>query len=249
MINQQSFLDKTNYNSNVYLRCALIGLLSYFKDRIGWVNEFENGPVPVLVPFHAPILGQNRWALDAFKDDIADTRVEMNVDQVPRGVIKLKSWSFKGDEFCNPNVWFNSQVEVDDEIRELVAQVKAVPIKITFNIELIVDTQIDQLKIWQSCTELLFIYRYISFDFKRIPVNGTFQFPVDQEMVFPSEKTNIGEVDRYKLNFDVDLHTHFPIVDYKTAVPANRGVQWILRRWYDDNFDETPPDTLPSNTD
>ena len=195
MINQQDFLDKTNYNHDVYLRCATVGMLAYFKDRIGWVNEFESGPQVVMVPFHAPLLGQNRWALDAFKDDIVDQRVDMNTDPVTRGVVKLKSWSYKPDEFTNPNVWVNSHDEVDDELKEIVAQAKEVPVKLKFSIEIIVDTDIDQKKVWQSMTELLFIYRYITFDFKRIPINGDFAIPVDQESVFPTEKTNMGDVE------------------------------------------------------
>jgi hypothetical protein len=37
------------------------------------------------------LTGSNRFIMDAFYDDIPDTKVNMNTDTIPRGVLTFKS--------------------------------------------------------------------------------------------------------------------------------------------------------------
>lgn len=250
MIPNQNHNDPTNWHRNVFLRQVIIGILGYFQGRIGWINDFESGPVPVLVPFHYPLTGQNRWILDTFKDDIPDIRVDSNTDKTPRGTITLKNWQFKMDELANPNVWINNQVELTHELKEVISQVRSMPVKLGFDVEIIVDTEIDQFKAWQSMATVLSLYRYFSFSYKRLPLRAQLMFPQDFENVIPREYTNMGDVNRYKVQYQFEVHTHFPIFDTLTEYSANRGVEWILRMWLDGNtMIQTPPDAkLPEET-
>lgn len=229
MVNEQEFLEKTNYNNDVYLRCVIVGFLGFLKDRFKWTNHFESGDVEVIVPTHYSLTGDTRFIMDAFYDDIPDKRVNSNTDSIPRCVLTLKSWAVKPDEFTNPNVWINRDVEVDEELKQILTQTKAVPMKLTFTIDTIVDSNIDLFKSWQTYMEAMWIYKYFTFDYKRIPVNAVFNFTSDQENTFATD-VKFGEVQAVKSQYTIDVHTFFPIFD-KEAILANSAVTWIMSIW------------------
>lgn len=228
MINNEDFLDKTNYK-DIWLRNVLVGFLAFAKGKVNWVNYFEKGPVLVNVPFNGA-LGDKQFALDAFKDDMSIDRVEMNIDTIPRGVVNLSSWSFKSEEFTNPTLWINQQIEQDEELIEIVAQVKMLPIKITAHIDIQVDSEGDVMKAWQSLMTAFFMYKYFSYTHDRLPINAMFSIPTDMENPITRPK-KFGDKDVMEIPLDIEIHTVFPILDYKNKLSANKQVEWILQMW------------------
>ena len=139
MVNTENFIENTNYK-DVWIRNVLVGFLAFLRNRVNWTNEFTANPVPVNVPFYGSLAGSTRFALDAFKDDIPVTRIEMNTDPIPRGSVNFSSWSVKPEEFTNPNIWINQQQELNEELVEIAVMCKKVPMKINAKIEIIVDS-------------------------------------------------------------------------------------------------------------
>ncbi len=233
MINNDAFLDRTNYNE-VWLRCVLVGFLAYLKNRINWVNEFDSGPVVVNVPFHASLSGSGKFILNSFKDDMSIDRVEMNTDQIPRGAVHLTDWSIKMEEFSNPNVYINKQiVDADEELKEIVAQVKVLPIKIGVHVDLIVDSEIDVMKAWQSMVTSLFMYKYFTYAYQRLPINANFFFPTDMTSPVVREKTFGDKSGQANLIIPIEfqIDTVLPIFDYENQQSANKQVEWVLQIW------------------
>jgi hypothetical protein len=230
MENNEKFLDKTNYGNEVYLRCVIKGFLGFLTNRFKWTNHFENGPVEVVVPVYNSLMGDQRWVMDAFYDDVPDKRVNHNTDIVPRTVITLKSWLVKTEEFTNPNIWLNHDIEIDDELRTVVAQVKAVPLKLTFEVETLVNNEIEVYKAWQTFMEAMWMYKYFIYNYKRIPINAVFNFAADVENPI-ARVAKIGESNgQLKLPYTIDVHTFFPIFDVN-SIDANKTVQYILNIW------------------
>lgn len=230
MVNNENFLDKTNY-SDVYLRNVIVGFLGFLKNRFKWTNVGENGPFEVVLPFHYSLTGDNRYIMDAFYDDVPDKRVNMNTDQIPRGMITLKSWAIKSDEFTNPNIWLNVNKEFDGELKQIVTQTKAVPIKLTFTLETVLDNEIDVFKCWQTYMDNMWIYRYFTFDYAKIPINAVFNFVADTENPIAREY-KFGEAGAaLKSVYTFDVHTFYPIFDIENKLFANSQVQWIMQIW------------------
>lgn len=243
MINLETFLEKTNYHNDVFLRCVIVGFLAFLKNRFSWTNRFESGDKQVNIPFYYTLTGDNRFIMDAFKDDFPQDRVDSNTDQVPRGVLHLKNWAIKADEFTNPNVEILFEQEVDDELQELYANVKAVPIKLTFGVEVVIDSEIDVFKAWQTFMDNMWIYKFFTFDYNRINVEAVFSYPGDKENPIPRE-FKFGDNNKLSLKFDLDIHTFYPLLDLKNPIKANAGTQWVLRMW---QFNEPPPN-IPIQT-
>ena len=234
MVNNENFLDKTNY-SDIYLRQVIVGFLGFLRNKFKWDNYTENGKVEVILPMLYSLTGDNRYIMDAFYDDIPGTRVNTNTDQIPRGVITLKSWSIKSDEFTNPNVWLNFNKENEDgELQQLVTQTKAVPIKLTFTLDTIVDNEIDIFKVWQTYMDNMWIYKYFTYDYANIPINAVFNFIPDTDNNIVRD-FKFGDINAYKTTYSFDIHTFYPIFDKQQAFLANNTVNWILQIWQNTN--------------
>lgn len=234
MINNEQFLDKTNFN-NIYLRQVIVGFLGFLKNRFTWTNTSEElGDIKIVLPIHHSLTGDNRYILDAFLDDVPDKRIETNTDQIPRGILTLKSWSIKPDEFCNPNIWLNVNKDIDGELTQIAAQTKAVPIKLTFTLDTLLDNQIDVFKLWQIYMDNMWMYRYFTFDYSNIPINAVFNFISDTENPIVRD-FKYGDLEILKSQYSFDIHTFYPIFDNTTSINANKTVEWILQLWQNPN--------------
>lgn len=242
----EQFLDKTNYR-DVWIRNVLVGFLAFLRNRVNWVNEFTDNPIKVNVPFYGSLSGTSRFSLDSFKDDISVGRLEMPTDPIPRGSVYIDSWAVKPEEFTNPNIWINQQQELNDELIEIAVMCKKVPMKLTAKIEIIVDSEIDVMKGWQSLMQALYMYKYYTYDYLRLPINTVFNMPTDMTNPVIREKKLGNEASSiFSIPMDVELHTIFPIMDYPNEIPANKQVQWILQTWTKNQpLDQIPPNITP----
>jgi hypothetical protein len=230
MTNNQTHLDKNNFD-NIFLRNVILGFRGFLHDRFKWTNVSEDGPYEVKIPIFYSMLGDTRYVMDAFYDDIPDKRVNMNTDQIPRGVITLNSWAVKMDEFTNPNTWLNVNVmNDDDELQQIVTQTKGVPVKLSFTLDTIFDNEIDVFKMWQTYMDNMWIYKYFVFDFKRIPINAVFNFTADTQQTKVRE-ASFGDVDLLKISFEFEIHTFYPIFDYNNKFNANDTSNFIIDIW------------------
>lgn len=246
MTNNQTHLDKANFD-DIFLRNVILGFRSFLQDRFKWINRSEeNGEYEVKLPIYYSLYGDNRYVMDSFYDDIPDKRVNMNTDQIPRGVITLNSWAVKIDEFTNPNIWFNVNVEIDDELQQIVMQTKAVPVKLSFTLTTIVDNEIDTFKMWQTYMDNMWIYKYFVFSFKRIPINGVFNFTADTTQSKIRE-ANVGDVDVIKIDYDFEIHTFYPIFDYENKFHANKVANFIIDIWQNNQNTNLNPLTGTEN--
>ena len=229
MVNNENFQDKTNFN-DVYLRDVILGFLGFLKDRFKWNYESEQGTSEFILPIHYSLTGDNRYIMDAFYDDVPEKRVNMNTDTIPRGIITLKSWAIKPDEFTNPNIWLNINREIDGELQQIVTMTKAVPIKLTFTLDTILDNEIDVFKCWQTYMDNMWIYKYFTYDYAKVPINAVFNFISDTENPMVRD-FKFGDLNVLKTQYTFEIHTFYPIFDLDNRMKANSQVQWILQIW------------------
>lgn len=206
------FINRANYD-DVYLRSIIVGFLGFLKDKFNYVTKSEeNGNKKINVPVYYSFTGENRYIMDAFYDDVPDKRVNSNTDQIPRATIKLNSWNVKNEEFNNPNVWVDTTKELGEDILEFATQVKAVPLKLNFELEIVLDNEIDIFKVWESYMRTIWIYKYFKFSYHRIPISGVFNFIGDTDNTFARDYS-FGDVEKIKTTYQFEVHTFFPLFD------------------------------------
>jgi hypothetical protein len=218
------FDESFNYD-DVFLRDVTLGLIKEFYREVRWINVWKDQKKLVTVPFFYANIGDERFLLDAFVDDVPGKRPELNYDQIPRGVITLDNWGIKTGEFTNPNVPFYTYEEKNGELRKVVGKYKPLPLKFNYSIEILLGTEIDIWKCSQSIWDFFYKYKFFHIEYKSIRVDCNMYIPDAEQVEMQRQIDGLsGETDK-KITFDVEVNTFYPIPPKESkSIPINRRV-------------------------
>lgn len=210
--------QKFNYN-DVFLRDLTVCVLAALENKLTWINRFEDGDVNVAVPFYYSLSGSEDFLLDSFSDDIVSNNrhVELNTDQYPRGHVTLTNWRVKGEEFANPNVWLRMVVENQEEIKKILTQVRALPITATYEMTVLVNSEIDAFKASQSIMNMFWLWKFMYFEYNFMNIEAVMIIPDEQTLTINREK-NLSSDDAIKLDFTFEVHTYYPAYNPNTVI-------------------------------
>lgn len=201
---------------NQFFRMVTIALARTMNKSIRWINRFdpmndtETGRRRVLVPFYTSLTGDERFALDAFVDDVVDQRVTMNTDQYQRGMIQFNGFGSNSDEFANPNQYLSQKKDINGKLRKIISKVKAVPVTINYEIDIQLASQNEIDKCSQKIMELLFNYFFFNIDYFGIKIDAVLTLPDDKTIEIEREITMESERKKH-IKFSLDVKTYFPI--------------------------------------
>src|ERR1035437_3855914 len=209
---------------DVYFRDLTACLLDTIDGQLSWVNRFSSGDVQVRVPIFYSMVGgdSERFLLDSFNDDIASNSryVEVNTSMIPRGHVSLTSYSIKSDEFANPNVWLKWVRENNDEIRKVLTRVRAIPISVKYDLQIMVKSEIDSFKCQEAIMNIFWLFKYMYFEHNFMHIDALFVVPDDSNVEIAREQ-NASSDNMIKISTSFEVHTYYPAVrpdayDYKT---------------------------------
>lgn len=204
------FDESFNYD-DVFLRDVTLGISKEFYRQLRWTNVWKDQKKLVTVPFFYSIVGDERFLLDAFVDDVPGKRPELNYDQIPRGIITLNSWGIKTSEFTNPNVPFYTYEEKNGELKKVVGKYKPLPLNFQYSIEILLDTEIDVWKCSQSIWDFFFKYKFFHIEYKSIRVDCNMYLPDSKNIEIPRQIDGLSGDTNKKITFDLDVNTFYPI--------------------------------------
>jgi hypothetical protein len=206
-----------NYD-DIFLRDLTVCVLDTLEKKVKWLNRFTSGDVLVEVPFYYSLTGNSRFLFDSFTDDVVSNnrKSDVNTDIVPRGHITLTSWNIKSDEFANPNVWLKMVVENQEEMRKELKRIRALPISAKYDMEILVRNEIDAFKCSQSIMNLLWVYKYMYFEYNFMHIDALMSIPddVSVEINRQVDLTTDNNI-RVKISFEVDTYYPAMITDGK----------------------------------
>lgn len=196
---------------DTFFRDLTVCVLDTLEGQVRWVNRFSSGDFPVNVPFYYSLTGDERFLLDTFADDVvSDNRfVDLNTDQIPRGHITLKSFNINSDEFANPNVWLRMVVENEVEIRKVLAKVRAVPISVNYDLEILLSSEIDIFKCSQAIMDTLWLYRFMYFEYNFMNIDAVINMPDSSSIEIAREKSMQSD-NTIKLTVSFEVQTYYP---------------------------------------
>lgn len=228
-------IDKTfNYN-NIFFRMLHISLAKTLNKRIRWINYFKDEKKCVVVPMYLSMAGSERFLLDSFLDDITDQRVELNTDQIPRGIIIPTSFSSMSDEFANPNIYIPKNTKIRDNYVKIVNKVYAIPINVSYEIEIRVDSEIDVYKVSEKILDLFFNYKFFNMDYFGIKIDNVLELPDDRTIQLPRDGTIGLDSDNEKsIKFSLNVRTNYPswIIDTDEVECENKEFENIKRVYW-----------------
>ena len=202
-------IDNTYNFDDQFFRMVCIALAKTLSKGIRWINRFEDKKMRVIVPFYLSMAGDERFLFDAFVDDIPDNRVELNTDQIPRGVITFTSLTSKADEFASPNQFLAKEVKINNEYRKIYSKTKAIPINMSFDIEIRVATSIDVFRVSEKILKVLFNYMFFNIDYFGMKIEAMLSLPDDKDITIPREHGL--DTDKIKsVKFPLTVASYYP---------------------------------------
>jgi hypothetical protein len=196
---------------DVFFRDLTVCVLDTLEGQIKWINRFSSGDVFVQVPFYYSLTGDERFLLDSFTDDIVSNNrfVELNTDMIPRGHITMTGFNIKSDEFANPNVWLRMVVENEVEIRKVLAKVRAIPISANYELEILLNSEIDIFKCSQAVMDTLWLYKFMYFEYNFMNIDAVILMPDSSSIEIIREK-NMTSDNTVKLKVSFTVETYYP---------------------------------------
>jgi hypothetical protein len=226
----------------VFLRDLTICVLDTLEGRIKWKNRFTSGDVDVNVPIYYSLTGDDRFLLDSFTDDVVSTNrfVELNTDQIPRGHITLTSWVIRSDEFRNPNIWLRNVVEDNVEVRRTLNKVRAIPITATYDLTILLKSEVDVFKCSQAIMNTLWLYKFMYFEHNYMNIDAIMMQPDNTGIEIAREK-NLKSDNTIKITASLEVQTFYP------AFITNVEVQPYRTRWFNNIISLRTGQARPNN--
>jgi len=196
---------------DVFFRDLTICVLDTLEGEIKWTNRFSSGDRIVNVPFYYSMTGDERFLLDSFHDDIVSNSryVDLNTDIVPRGHLTLTGYDIRSDEFANPNVWLKMVVENDEEMRNILTKVRAIPITAKYDLTIHLSSEVDTFKCSQAIMDTLWLYRFMYFEHNFMNIDAVMTIPDTNSIEINREK-NLTSDNTIKLTVQFDVQTYYP---------------------------------------
>lgn len=196
---------------DIFFRDLTVCVLDTLEGQIKWINRFSSGDKYVQVPIYYSLTGDERFLLDSFQDDIVSENrfVELNTDMIPRGHLTMTGFNIKSDEFANPNVWLRMVVENEVEIRKVLAKVRAVPVTVNYDLEILLSSEIDTFKCSQAILDTLWLYKFMYFEHNFMNIDAVILVPDSNSIEMAREK-NLTSDNNIKLKVSFTVETYYP---------------------------------------
>ena len=200
--------EQRNFDDS-YFRMVSVALTKTLTRCMMWINYFHDKKIRVVVPFYISMAGSDRFVLDAFVDDIVGSRIELNTDQIPRGVITFMGFNADTGEFANPNTYLSKKTVINGQMKSFLQKTKGIPIKINYSIDIVVMTEIDAYKCSEKILNMLFNYMFFNIDYFGIKIDAVFSLPDDKEIEIIRD-VNLEAEDKKHIKFSLTVQTYYP---------------------------------------
>jgi hypothetical protein len=220
------FNFKTN-SDNVFFRALVVAFINALNEKIRYdviVSPTESRQFSL--DFYYSIVGDGRFIQDNFinMDNCKLSFADGNYDPIPRGVVSIAGIEMPEDSLTNNYVRIEYQKLVDGAMKTYSAQAIIVPLRINFQIDIIVDILLDYFRIAQVAFSEFF--KTIPFSFRyesiRIPARAMIPAPLPGEKPYTY---STGDDQRIKMGFSIEVETYLPVIDQTTEFFKGNSIQ------------------------
>ena len=240
---------KYNKDDSV-LRHIIIGLLADLNDRVFFYIQRNNtSRIKIEIPFYYTISGDENFLHDNFLfDEIDDPGEDVAIghyDSIPRGVVTLSSVAIDSGSLINKYVRGNYSKLVTTNQQELLkdytAEFQMIPITLNFDVEILIDNQLNCFKITESLMKLLYKNNNFNVEVGHLEdgvhrLASYYKFPEDQDLQKPVEYS-FGDKKEFKITFPIECLSFVPSWDYNTERFAGNIITGITQSSF---IDENP---------
>jgi hypothetical protein len=234
---------KYNKDDSV-IRQIFAGLLADLNEKIYYYQQTaENQRDMINIPFMYAIAGDEAFLQQHFfNDTVRDPEgqfAKTNYEKLPRGIINLVSMNIDSASLLNKYVYGTYNRLVGQEMKTFHSQFQMIPITLGFDVEILVDSQLDTFKVAESLIKRL--YKNNTFNIEAgHPDEATFRvacyykMPEDYTQERPIE-FSFDDDKRYKVTFSLEALAFIPSIDFANEMFAGNRMFKI-----ENNISTTP---------
>jgi hypothetical protein len=208
------------YNTdNVHTRAVIVGMVNLLNQKVQYQNILSDTDVDeIVVPFYYNFGGDERFLQDYFlewNDCVTPKMADGNYDPIPRGIVTLTGNSINTSTLTNRFVRGTYVKEINGELLTFNAYLNAIPLTMSFEVEITTDTSLDAFKIQQSILETFYKTQVFSVNFRgfRVPCQVGFSEDYNIEKTF---EFSYGEEQKVTFKASLEVETYYPVIDPKT---------------------------------
>jgi len=225
-------------NENILSRSVIAGMLGVLNNSIKYNQVWSNEDIEeISVPWYYNMSGDERFMQDFYTHyahcDFPKP-VDGNFDQTPRGVITYTGANIDSNRITNRFVQGRYLKQVDGKLQSYVSFLYSIPLTVSFNCEIWLDTQVTALKVEQAIREAFYktVTFYVYYKGMRIGCTSGFSedITIDKMIEYSFDEDN-----RIKINFTIEVETYQPVFDPTTEMDANNYMKGIGYRLYEND--------------
>lgn len=212
---------------DVLIRSVIVSLINSLNEKITIVNtRGDNTFQTVPVPFFYAFSGDERFIQDYFTNwsDCVPTWIEGNYDPIPRGSLTLTGVNILNAQQTSRFVRGFYIKEENGELLRYNSYLNSIPMSLTFDVKMLIDTTIDAFKITQQVIKIFYKTLVFRVNFSGVVVPSQAGFSENYNIEKQFEYT-YGELNRVGLSFTLEVETYFPIFDEKQEMFAGNNIQ------------------------
>jgi len=221
-----SYNLKFNKDDSV-IRHVLIGLVADLNKKITYFNTINQERIPIDIPFYLSLTGDESYLYDYFLfDDSMDPERRKaigNYEVMPRGITSLDSMTIDSGALVNKYVRGTYQkLENDGTMKSYNAQFQMIPVTMSLNTKIKVDTQLEVFKVTERLIKRLYKNNPYQVDVGTLEegtyrVACTYKMPEDYEMKRPIEFGFDDKKER-SIIFTIELKCRIPVFEFETEL-------------------------------
>lgn len=201
---------------DVFSRAVIVGLINLLNNKIQYTNILSDTETDVIdVPWFFNQAGDERFMQDYFtfwNDCIHPKLSPGNFDVIPRGNCTLTGENIDTGMLTHRFVRGKRVKEIDGRLETFNAYLNSIPLSMSFDCEILCDTQLNAFKIQQTIREVFYKVQifHTSYDGFRIPCQTGFPESMGLEKTF---EYSYGDDNKITLSFQLEVETYQPVMD------------------------------------
>jgi len=219
-----------NNHDDVFLRSFSLAVLDLLNSQQMEIKNYYNGQESIIkVPYYYDRSGDARFYQDLYQNHILDDtydlkQAEGEYNKVPSGIISITSIGV--DEGSLTNKFENGEyTRIEDGVlKAFSAKINVLPIRISMDLEINLDTRINTWKVLQSYWDTFFRTLKFKYMFKGMTIAAYIGFPADVTANTAIEFSFGSEIEN-KLPISLECETFYPVINYSTERSTAKKIQ------------------------
>lgn len=222
-------------NENILMRAVIAGLLDVLNNQIKYNQVWSDEEIEeIKVPWFFNQSGDERFMQDfytMYAQCVPPKPVDGNFDFIPRGIVSYTGSAIDSGRITTRYVQGTYVKEIDNKLEQFVSFLYSIPLNVSFDLELWIDTYTTALKIEQQLREVFYKNKTYYVYYKGLRVGCTAGFPeqvgIEKKIEYSFEENN-----KIKLRFSLEVEAYQPVFDPTTEMKASNRMSGFAYRLY-----------------